>query len=40
LENDMPNVAGKEYKYTKKGMAQAKAAAKKTGATLKYKKKK
>ena len=36
----MPEVAGKHYKYTKKGMAQAKAAAKKTDATLKYKKKK
>jgi len=36
----MPEVAGKHYKYTKKGMAQAKAAAKKTGTTVKYKKKK
>jgi hypothetical protein len=33
----MPNVAGKEYKYTKKGMAQAKAAAKKTGMPIKSK---
>lgn len=36
----MPKVAGKEFKYTKKGIAQAKAAAKKTGSTMKYKKKK
>tara|TARA_R110000787_G_scaffold30072_4_gene81069 strand:+ start:969 stop:1079 length:111 start_codon:yes stop_codon:yes gene_type:complete len=36
----MPEVAGKKFNYTKKGMAQAKAEAKKTGSTLKYKKKK
>ena len=36
----MPYEEGKEYKYTKKGMAQATAAAKKSGAAMKYKKKK
>jgi hypothetical protein len=40
----MPNVAGKKYAYTKKGMAQAKKAAEKTGMPMKsntdkYKKK-
>ena len=29
----MPNVAGKEYAYTPKGMAQAKRAAKRQGKT-------
>ncbi len=29
----MPEVAGKKYKYTKEGMKEAKAAAKKTGTT-------
>ncbi len=36
----MPNVAGKKYSYTKKGMAAAKKAAKKTGKKVSYKKKK
>ncbi len=35
----MPNVAGKEYSYTKKGMAAAKKAAKKTGMPIKNKNK-
>lgn len=34
----MPNVAGKKYPYTKSGMAAAKKAAKKTGSTVKKKK--
>lgn len=34
----MPNVAGKKYPYTKAGMAAAKKAAKKTGSTVKKKK--
>ena len=33
----MPNVAGKKYAYTKKGMAAAKKAAKKTGMPVKDK---
>ena len=33
----MPKVAGKSYSYTKKGMAAAKKAAKKTGKTAKKK---
>ena len=33
----MPNVAGKKYAYTKKGMAAAKKAAKKTGMPVKVK---
>lgn len=33
----MPNVAGKKYSYTKKGMAAAKKAAKKTGMPMKTK---
>ena len=40
----MPNVAGKKYAYTKKGMAAAKKEAKATGKPMqnldKYKKKK
>lgn len=32
----MPKVAGKEYPYTKKGMAMAKAKAKKTGKKVTY----
>ncbi len=35
----MPNVAGKKYSYTKKGMAAAKKAAKKTGKKISYRKK-
>ena len=31
----MPKVGGKKYPYTKKGMADAKKAAKKTGRTVK-----
>lgn len=34
----MPNVGGKKYSYTKKGMAAAKKAAKKTGKKVTYKK--
>lgn len=34
----MPSVNGKKYSYTKKGMAKAKAAAKKTGKKVTYKK--
>lgn len=34
----MPNVGGKKYAYTKKGMAAAKKAAKKTGKKMTYKK--
>jgi|SaaInl85LU_5_DNA_1037374.scaffolds.fasta_scaffold314633_1 hypothetical protein len=30
----MPNINGKKFSYTKKGIANAKAYAKKTGATL------
>lgn len=33
----MPNVAGKKYAYTKKGMAAAKKEAKKTGMPMKNK---
>jgi hypothetical protein len=33
----MPNVAGKKYAYTKKGMEAAKKAAKKTGMPMKNK---
>jgi hypothetical protein len=33
----MPKVNGKKYAYTPKGMAAAKKAAKKTGATVKKK---
>jgi hypothetical protein len=36
----MPKVAGKKYSYTKKGMAAAKKAAKKTGKKISYGKKK
>lgn len=32
----MPKVGSKHYAYTPKGMAQAKAAAKKKGMTVKY----
>lgn len=32
----MPKVGKKEYPYTAKGMAKAKAAAKKSGKSLKY----
>jgi hypothetical protein len=35
----MPMVNGKKYAYTKKGMAQAKKAAKKTGKKMTKKKK-
>jgi hypothetical protein len=35
----MPKVGGKEYPYTAKGMAMAKAAAKKTGKKMKMGKK-
>ena len=34
----MPTVNGKKYSYTKKGVAKAKAVAKKTGAKVSYKK--
>lgn len=34
----MPNVNGKKYSYTPKGIAMAKAAAKKAKKKLKYKK--
>ena len=36
----MPKVGSKHYSYTKKGMAKAKAAAKKKGVKVSYKKKK
>jgi|SaaInl25SG_5_DNA_1037380.scaffolds.fasta_scaffold00144_17 hypothetical protein len=36
----MPKVAGKEYPYTKKGMAMAKNKAKATGKKVSYGKKK
>jgi hypothetical protein len=36
----MPKVGSKHYSYTAKGMAQAKAAAKKTGKKVQYGKKK
>jgi|TARA_R100000900_G_scaffold131146_2_gene107314 hypothetical protein len=36
----MPKVGNKHYSYTKKGMAKAKAAAKKKGVKVSYKKKK
>jgi hypothetical protein len=36
----MPKVAGKEYPYTKKGIAMAKNKAKATGKKVSYKKKK
>jgi len=36
----MPKVGKKHYSYTPKGMAQAKAAAKKKGVKVLYKKKK
>lgn len=36
----MPNVGGKKFPYTKKGMAMAKATAKKKGTKVSYKKKK
>lgn len=39
-ENMMPKVGKKEFPYTKKGMAMAKAAAKKSGKKMKYGKKK
>jgi hypothetical protein len=32
----MPEVAGKKYKYTKEGISQAKAAAKKTGKKMSF----
>ena len=35
----MPKVGNKHYSYTKKGMAKAKAAAKKKGVKVSYKKK-
>jgi hypothetical protein len=35
----MPNVGGKKFSYSKKGMAAAKKAAKKTGKKMTYKKK-
>tara|TARA_R110000744_G_scaffold76197_1_gene151092 strand:+ start:280 stop:543 length:264 start_codon:yes stop_codon:yes gene_type:complete len=35
----MPKVKGKHYKYTKKGMAKAKKAAKKAGVKVQYKSK-
>ena len=34
--NIMPNVNGKKFKYTAKGMAKAKAEAKKKGVKVKY----
>lgn len=36
----MPKVGNKSYAYTSKGMAQAKAAAKKSGKKVSYRKKK
>jgi len=36
MENAMPMVDGKKYSYDKKGMAMAKAAAKKKGKKVKY----
>jgi len=36
----MPMVGNKKYSYTKKGMAAAKKAAKKTGKKMSYRKKK
>lgn len=36
LENDMPEVAGKKYKYTKEGIAKARAASKKTGQKMSF----
>lgn len=36
----MPMVGGKKYSYTKKGMAAAKKAAKKSGKKMSYTKKK
>tara|TARA_R110002167_G_scaffold70186_1_gene197614 strand:- start:1252 stop:1437 length:186 start_codon:yes stop_codon:yes gene_type:complete len=35
----VPKVKGKHYKYTKKGMAKAKKAAKKAGVKVQYKSK-
>ena len=32
----MPEVGGKKYKYTKEGIAQAKAASKKTGKKMSF----
>mgnify|MGYP006908401400 CR=1 FL=1 len=32
----MPNVAGKKYAYTKKGMAEAKKASEKTGKKMNF----
>lgn len=32
----MPNVSGKKFKYTKEGIAKAKAEAKKKGKKVKY----
>jgi hypothetical protein len=39
-KSDMPKVGKKEFAYTPKGMAMAKAEAKKTGKKMKYGKKK
>lgn len=39
-DTTMPKVGQKHYPYTKKGREQAKAAAKRKGATVKYGKKK
>jgi hypothetical protein len=39
-EKTMPKVGKKHYSYTKKGIAMAKAAAKKAGKKVSYKKKK
>ena len=39
-ENTMPKVGNKHYAYTKKGMAKAKAAAKKSGKKVSHAKKK
>ena len=36
----MPNVGGKKYSYTKRGMAAAKKAAKKSGQKVTYKRRK
>ena len=36
LERNMPEVGGKKYKYTKEGIAAAKAEAKKTGKKMSF----
>jgi hypothetical protein len=36
LELEMPEVGGKKYKYTKEGIAAAKAASKKTGKKMSF----